>query len=50
MLSLNKEEAIKIACAEYDYNWPKHLFSGVMFYAGYRIDINEFNEWARKFK
>jgi len=47
---VGKECAIKRATRDYDYKWPKQLWSGVMFYDGYRITIQEFNEWARNFK
>ena len=46
---MNKKEAIKLACNYYDYKWPKELFSGVMFYDGHKITIEEFTEWARMF-
>lgn len=45
-----KREAIKSACAEHGYKWPKYLTSGVMFYQGCKITVDEFNDWARKFK
>ena len=41
---------IASACRDHNYKWPKVLTTGVMFYNGYRITIDEFNEWARKFK
>lgn len=47
---MTKEEAIKLACAAYDYKWPVTLPSGVMFFEGHKITIDEFNKWARKFK
>lgn len=46
----DKNEAIQNACAAYSYKWPKELSSGVMFYNGFKITIDEFNKWARKFK
>ena len=42
--------AIKLACRDNDYKWPKQLSSGIMFYLGHRITIDEFNSWASKFK
>lgn len=45
----SKETAIKLACRDCDYKWPKELSSGVMFYGGQRITIQEFNAWARNF-
>lgn len=44
------DDAVKQACAHYDYNWPKELTSGVMFFNGHRITIQQFNKWARNFK
>lgn len=46
---MTKEWAIKLACAAYDYRWPRHLSSGVMFYEGFRITIQEFNECKELF-
>lgn len=46
---MTKELAIKLACRDNNYKWPKELSSGVMFYDGFRIIIQEFNEWARSF-
>ena len=46
----DKEAAIKIACGDCDYKWPKDLSSGVMFYHGHRITIEEFNRFAEGFK
>lgn len=42
--------ALNRACAHYDYQWPKELSAGYMFFDGQRIQIDEFNEWANKFK
>jgi hypothetical protein len=38
------------ACYYYDYTWPKELWTGVMFYRGQRITIEEFNKWSANFK
>lgn len=46
---MNKDLAITLACAHFSYKWPKQLTSGVMFYEGYKITIQEFNTWARNF-
>lgn len=43
-------DEVKRACAAHNYKWPKELSSGVMFFDGQRITIDEFNKWARKFK
>lgn len=45
-----KEETIKLACEYYNYKWPRELVSGVMYFNGQTITIDEFNKWARKFK
>lgn len=50
MEKINKLEAIKEAAVHHTFTWPKELSSGVMFWNGYRITIDEFNEWKRKFK
>lgn len=47
---MNKKDAIKLACAFYDYKWPTELCSGVMFYEGHKITLEEFNEWSKLFK
>jgi hypothetical protein len=47
---MSKEESIKLACAVYDYKWPKELFTGFMFFLGHKITIEEFNKWSRNFK
>jgi hypothetical protein len=47
---MTKDFAIKLACAYYNYKWPPRMTSGVMFYEGYKITIQEFNEFARNFK
>ena len=46
---MSKEFAITLACAHFNYKWPKELTSGVMFYEGFRITVKEFNERARDF-
>jgi len=45
----SKQEAIKCACYHYDYRWPRSLPSGVMFFNGHRITIEEFMAWANLF-
>jgi hypothetical protein len=47
---MSRIEAIKLACRHYDYKWPKELWSGVMLFEGYKITIQEFNNWAKNFK
>lgn len=46
---MSKELAIKEACYYFNYKWPKDLWTGVMFYEGYKITITEFNSWAANF-
>jgi hypothetical protein len=43
-------EAVKSACYFYNYKWPKELWSGVMFFDGARITIQQFNTYAGMFK
>jgi len=46
----SKESAIKRACRDNNYTWPDKLESGVMFYEGHRITIQEFYAWATGFR
>lgn len=46
----HKKMAIAELCSLYNYKWPKDIISGVMFYNGIKVTIDEFNEWANKFK
>lgn len=41
---------IRMACAFYNYRWPEILSSGIMFFHGQRITIEEFNKQARLFR
>lgn len=41
---------LRRAIAEYDYKWPKQLTSGVMYYLGQRITVEEFKKEARLLK
>lgn len=41
---------IRLACANSNYKWPKELYTGIMFYMGYKITVEEFNEQVRLFK
>lgn len=47
---MNKETAIRLACYHYNYQWPKSLFTGIMFYEGFKITIEEFQQCAKLFK
>ncbi|HUM41585.1 MAG TPA: hypothetical protein PKI14_01390 [Fervidobacterium sp.] len=46
---MDKTSAIRKALHDHDYKWPKDLWTGIMFYEGYRITIEEFNEQRRLF-
>jgi len=41
---------IRRACAFFKYQWPAQLDSGVMFFEGLRITIEEFIDCARPFR
>lgn len=41
---------VRRACAFHDYKWPKQLTSGIMFFEGERVTIEEFKKQARLFK
>lgn len=41
---------IRRACYFYDYKFPKELWTGVLFFEGERITIEEFNEQAKLFR
>lgn len=47
---MNKILAIRSALAHYSYKWPKELWTGVMFYQGHKITIEEFNAQAKLFR
>lgn len=52
-LDIQKVDAadiVKRACAHFNYQWPASLTSGVMFFEGQRITIEQFNKCARMFK
>jgi hypothetical protein len=44
------KDVIRRLCAVYNYRWPKQYITGVLFYDGYRITIEEFNEQAKLFR
>lgn len=46
---MTKQTAIKLAVRDNNYKWPSQLSNGVMFYYGFKITIDEFNKWAKKF-
>lgn len=41
-------QSVKLACVY--YNWPKELWTGIMFFQGQKITSSDFNNWARNFK
>jgi len=45
-----KVQIIRRACFHYDYKFPKELYSGVLFFEGHKITIEEFNKQANLFK
>lgn len=47
---MNKPLAIRSALIYHNYRWPKELWTGVMFYEGYKITIEEFNEQLQLFR
>ena len=47
---MNRLQTIRMACRYFNYKWPEQLSSGVMFYFGERITIEEFNKQANLFK
>lgn len=47
---MKRDTAIRLACYHFEYKWPESLFTGVMFYLGYRITIEEFNACVKLFK
>ena len=46
---MTKQEAIQLCCRENNYKFPKELSSGILFYYGFKITIQEFNSWAKHF-
>lgn len=45
---MNEQQIIRRACVYYNYVWPKQLVSGVMFFEGTRITIEQFQAEAKK--
>lgn len=43
-------EVVRLACAHNNYIWPKHLTSGVMFFAGRKVTIEAFQEQVALFR
>jgi len=41
---------IREAAYFHGYVWPKQLYTGIMFYKGHRITIEQFNAVAAMFK
>lgn len=46
----SRTSVIREACAHFKYKWPTQLTSGIMFYDGERITIEEFAAQVRLFK
>lgn len=38
------------ACAHFNYHWPDQLTSGIMFFEGERITVEEFMEQVKLFR
>lgn len=47
MNDLEKRQIIRQAVIDSNYKWPQQLDSGIMFYKGLRITIDEFNSEKR---
>ena len=45
-----KKQIIRRACAAFNYKWPEQLSSGIMFFEGQKITIEEFKEQVNLFK
>lgn len=41
-----RKEVVRRCCAYYNYQWPIQLTSGIMFFEGYKITIEEFAKEA----
>lgn len=42
------ERTLFRACAHFDFKWPKNLISGVMYFEGTRITINDFVQFMKE--
>lgn len=47
---MNRQQIIMECIVERDFRWPRELVSGVMFFKGERITIDEFAEAVNKYK
>lgn len=45
-----KKLIIREACNYYNWKFPEELWTGVLFYKGYKITIEEFNDQVKIFK
>jgi len=45
-----RAHTIRLACEYYGYRWPSDSPSGILYYFGERITIEEFNKQARLFR
>lgn len=47
---MTKELAIRLACYHFNYKFPKELFTGILFFEGYKIIIEEFQDCCKLFR
>lgn len=47
---MNRQQIILECVVAHDFRWPRHLLSGVMFYRGERITIEDFILAVDKYK
>jgi hypothetical protein len=40
-------ECVKLAAYHCNYKWPKELFTGIMYFNGHRITVEEFQAWSK---
>lgn len=46
----DKTQLIRRCCSYFDYVWPKEIISGILFFEGTKITIEEFMKQARLFR
>lgn len=44
------KDVVRRACFFHDYKWPHYLSSGIMFFEGKRVTIEDFKEQSKLFK
>lgn len=47
---MNREQIIRECVIDHNFRWPRNLYSGVMFFNGERITIEDFIEAVDKYK